>query len=38
MPAKFVVDKNGNIRFKNTGFVAEDEISTMVELAGILYK
>lgn len=25
IPAKFVIDKNGMIRFKNTGFISEDE-------------
>lgn len=38
IPAKFVIDKNGNIRFKLTGFAgskeaAVDEISMMVETA-----
>jgi thiol-disulfide isomerase/thioredoxin len=36
IPAKFIIDKNGMIRFKNTGFVSEEEavpeISTMIQL------
>ncbi|MEJ7589792.1 MAG: TlpA disulfide reductase family protein, partial [Ferruginibacter sp.] len=38
IPAKFVIDKNGRIRFKSTGFGGNDdnlvnELSTMIELA-----
>ncbi len=37
LPTKFVIDKNGIIRFINTGFVAEDEaipeIKAMVDMA-----
>ncbi len=38
IPAKFIIDKNGNIRFKATGFGGNadelvDELTTMVELA-----
>lgn len=39
IPTKFVVDKNGNIRFKSVGFNGNDdelvqELSLMIELAG----
>jgi peroxiredoxin len=38
IPTKFVIDKNGNIRFRFTGFAGGDdaaveEISAMIELA-----
>jgi thiol-disulfide isomerase/thioredoxin len=38
IPAKFIIDKNGNIRFKLTGFsggddAAVEELSAMIELA-----
>jgi len=38
IPAKFVIDRNGNIRFQLTGFKGDtdeavDELSTMIELA-----
>jgi thiol-disulfide isomerase/thioredoxin len=38
IPTKFVIDKNGNIRFRFTGFSGDDaaaveEISTMIEYA-----
>jgi len=38
IPAKFVIDANGNIRFKLTGFdgsneVAVDELSMMIYMA-----
>lgn len=38
IPAKFVIDRNGNIRFKLTGFdgskeAAVDEISMMIDMA-----
>ena len=40
IPTKFVVDKNGNIRFKSVGFNGNDdalvfELSTMIEMAGM---
>lgn len=39
IPTKFVIDKNGNIRFKHTGFAGNAdalaaELSLMIELAG----
>lgn len=39
IPTKFIIDKNGNIRFKNIGFGGDnqalvDELSLMIELAG----
>ena len=38
IPSKFVIDKNGNIRFKSVGFGGNDdglvdEITMMVEMA-----
>lgn len=38
IPAKFVIDKDGKIRFKAVGFTGNDdalvdELSTMIELA-----
>jgi hypothetical protein len=38
IPTKFVIDKNGNIRFKFTGFsggedAAVEEVTAMIELA-----
>jgi peroxiredoxin len=39
IPTKFVVDRNGKIRFKAVGFSGNDqelvdELSTMIEIAG----
>jgi len=38
IPTKFIIDKNGNIRFKSVGFSGNDdalidEVSIMVEMA-----
>ena len=39
IPTKFIIDKNGNIRFKSVGFGGDndalvEELSLMIELAG----